>query len=188
MQLIEKYAKENEIPIIQKESLKFIENLINEKKIKNILEIGSAIGYSAIKMALVSDEIKVLTLEKDETRFIEAKKNIEKMKLCDRITILNVDAKEFILDEQFDLIFIDAAKSSNLYFFEKYKKNLKQNGIIITDNINFHNLKEEEIENKNLKRMVKKTREYREFLIANEEFETVFIEIGDGLSISQRRG
>lgn len=187
MQLIEKYAKENKIPIIQQDSLNFIENLINEENIKKILEIGSAIGYSAIKMALISDDIEVLTLEKDEVRYKEAQKNIKKMNLCGRITILNVDAKEYLNDGKFDMIFIDAAKSSNLYFFEKYKRNLKKNGVIVTDNINFHNLKEEEIKNKNLKRMVKKTREYREFLIDNDEFETVFINIGDGLSISKRR-
>ena len=75
---LQKYAKENNVPIMLEDGLNFLTNYIKENNIKNILEIGTAIGYSAIKMALIGKDIKVTTIERDEERYIEAKKNIKK--------------------------------------------------------------------------------------------------------------
>ena len=137
---IEEYAKENNVPIMMKDGIEFLTNYIKEKNVKTILEIGSAIGYSAIKMALVDKDIKVTTIERDINRFNEAVKNIKEFNLENQIEIINADALEYTTDKQFDLIFIDAAKAQYIKFFEKYKTNLKQNGTIISDNLDFHGL------------------------------------------------
>ena len=185
---IEKYAKENNIPIMQKDGIEFLEEYIKNNKIKNILEIGSAIGYSAIKMALISKNIKITTIERDEKRYIKAIKNIDKFSLNNQIEIILKDALEVELNGKYDLIFIDAAKAQNIKFFEKFKKNLNDNGSIITDNLNFHGLTErvEEIQSKNLKALVKKINKYKEFLKNNKEFTTIFYKTGDGISISKK--
>lgn len=187
---IEKYAKENNIPIMQKDGIEFLEKYIEENKIKTILEIGTAIGYSAIKMANVNENIKITTIERDEERYKIACQNVKIFNLSDRIDIILEDALETKIDEKYDLIFIDAAKAQSIKFFEKYKKNLNPNGTIITDNLNFHGLtdKVEEIKSKNLRALVKKINNYKTFLKENREFETKFINIGDGISISIKRG
>lgn len=185
---IEKYAKENNIPIMQKDGIKFLEDYIKENKIKTILEIGSAIGYSAIKMALIDEKIKITTIERDEKRYIEAVKNIEKFNLNNQIKIILKDALEIEIKGKYDLIFIDAAKAQSIKFFERFKKNLTNNGSIITDNLNFHGLTKEveKIQSKNLKALVKKINNYKEFLKNNEEFTSTFYENGDGISVSKK--
>src|SRR5574344_233636 len=113
---IEKYALEYNIPIMEKSGIKFLTEYIKENNVKNILEIGSAIGYSAIKMALTSDKIKVTTIEKDNVRYIEALKNIKEFDLDKRITLILGDALDIELEDKYDLIFIDAAKGQYIKF------------------------------------------------------------------------
>lgn len=184
---IEIYAKNNNIPIMQKDGIEFLTQYIKEHQIKKVLEIGSAIGYSAIKMALVADDIYIKTIERDVERYQIAVKNIQKFALEKRIDIINSDAFDVELDEKYDLIFIDAAKSQSIKFFEKFKKNLSHNGTIITDNINFHGLTyATEIKNRNTRQLVGKIRNYIKFLKENKEFTTTFIDDGDGIAISIR--
>ena len=185
---IEKYAKEKSIPIMQEDGIKFLEDYIKKNKIKTILEIGSAIGYSAIRMAQIDKNIKITTIERDEERYKEAIKNIDKLKLKNQITIILKDALEIEIEDKYDLIFIDAAKAQNIKFFEKYKKNLNDNGSIITDNLNFHGLTKdvENIKSKNLKALVRKINNYKDFLKNNKEFTTEFYENGDGISVSKK--
>ena len=183
---MEKYAEENNIPIMQKSGINFLTKYIEENNIKNILEIGTAIGYSAIKMASVNDKIKVTTIEKDNERYLTALKNIKDFELEKRITLISGDALDIELDTKFDLIFIDAAKGQYIKFFEKYSKNLKKNGVIVSDNLDFHGFvkQEERIISKNLRQLVNKIRNYIEFLKNNTEFTTTFYKVGDGISIS----
>ena len=185
---IEKYAKENGVPIMQKDGIEFLKLYIKNHKIKNILEIGTAIGYSAINMALVDENIKVTTIERDEVRYKEAIKNIKDFHLEDRIKIILNDALETKIIGKYDLIFIDAAKAQNIKFFEKYKYNINDDGVIITDNLNFHGLTHniEKIKSKNLKSLVRKINNYKEFLKNNEEFTSFFYDIGDGISVSKK--
>ena len=185
---IEKYAKENGVPIMQKDGIEFLNFYIKNNKIKNILEIGTAIGYSAINMALVDENIKVTTIERDEVRYKEAIKNIKDFHLEDRIKIILNDALETKIIGKYDLIFIDAAKAQNIKFFEKYKYNINDDGVIITDNLNFHGLTDniEKIKSKNLKSLVRKINNYKEFLKNNEEFTSIFYDIGDGISVSKK--
>lgn len=183
---IEKYAEEKNIPIMQKSGINFLTKYIEENNIKNILEIGTAIGYSAIKMASVNDKIKVTTIEKDTERYLTALKNIKDFDFEKRITLISGDALDIDLDNKYDLIFIDAAKGQYIKFFEKYSKNLKKNGVIVSDNLDFHGFvnQEERIISKNLRQLVNKIRNYIEFLKNNTEFTTTFYKVGDGISIS----
>ncbi len=185
---IEKYAEEHNIPIMEKTGINFLTKYIKENNIKNILEIGSAIGYSAIKMALVDEKIKITTIEKNDSRYLEALKNIKNFNLEKQITLVLADALDIELSEQYDLIFIDAAKGQYIKFFEKFKKNLKKSGVIISDNIMFHGYveKKERIESKNLRQLVNKIKNYIDFLEKNDEFDTIFYKIGDGISVSKR--
>ena len=185
---IEKYAKIRNIPIMQKSGINFLTKYINENNVKNILEIGTAIGYSAIKMATCNDKVKVTTIERDNERYMTALKNIKDFNLEKRITLISGDALDINLTDKYDLIFIDAAKSQSIKFFEKYSKNLAKNGVIISDNIEFHGLDEQEerIESKNLRQLVNKIRNYIEFLNENKDFDTKFYKIGDGISVSTR--
>lgn len=187
---LETYAKENSVPIIQKDGLKFLLNFIKENKILSILELGTAIGYSAINMALISENIKITTIERDKNMYSLACQNVKNFSLENQITLIFADALEANITGKFDLIFIDAAKAQYIKFFEKYKKNLNKKGIIITDNLNFHGLAKnpEEIKSKNLKALVKKINLYKEFLKENKDYSTTFYEIGDGIAISKRKG
>lgn len=186
---LEEYAKCNNVPIMLKDGIDYMCNYIKENNIKNILEIGSAIGYSAIRMAMVDDDIFVTTIEKDVNRYNIAVSNIKKYNLENRIKILNEDALESVIDGKFDLIFIDASKGNNINFFNRYKVNLNDNGVIITDNLSFHGLVENEskIVTKNQKGIVKKIKNYLGFLESNEEFDTIYIPIGDRISISKKK-
>ena len=181
------YAEENNVPIITEEGINYIREYIKKHNIKNILEVGAAIGYSSILMALVDKDITITTIERDEKRYLEAVKNIKKCHLEDRINLLYKDAFDVTLSDEFDLIFIDAAKAQNTRFFEKFEKNLSKNGTIITDNMNFHGLVEdtESIKSRNLRALVRKVKNYHEFLQNNENYETEFLDIGDGLAISR---
>jgi predicted O-methyltransferase YrrM len=187
---MEQYAAEYNVPIIEKESIAFIMKFIKTNNIKDILEIGSAIGYSSILMATVSDAVKITTIERDETRYMECLKNVKKCGMQDKIDVVCQDALEVNLSGvAYDLIFIDAAKGQYTKFFEKYKYFLKPGGVIISDNLKFHGHvgNRENIANRNLKQLVGKIENYIDFLKENEEFETKFYDVGDGLSVSIRK-
>ena len=183
---IEEYAKINNVPIMMKDGIEYLTNYIKENNIKNILEIGTAIGYSAIKMCLVDNDIKVTTIERDLNRYQEALKNIKKFNLEDRIKVIYADALEVEFNEEFDLIFIDAAKSQYIKFFEKFDKNLKIGGVIFSDNLNFHGLTHtsEFIPSRNVRGIVRKLNNYINYLKELTNYETTFLDIGDGISIS----
>ena len=187
---MEQYAAEYNVPIIEKESIAFIMKFIKSNNVKEILEIGSAIGYSSILMATVSDDIKITTIERDETRYMECLKNVKKCGMQNKIDVVCQDALEVNLSGvAYDLIFIDAAKGQYTKFFEKYKYFLKPSGVIISDNLKFHGHvgNRNNIASRNLKQLVGKIENYIDFLKDNEEFETKFYDVGDGLSVSIRK-
>jgi len=187
---IEEYAEENNVPIMTKDGIEFLTEYIKKHKVKRILEIGAAIGYSAIKMALVDEQIEITTIERDEKRYLEAVKNVNKVGLDKRIEIVLNDALEVNLaGHKYDLIFIDAAKGQYIKFFEKFENYLNPGGIIVTDNLKFHGLvqNKEKIESRNVRGLVTKIEKYIEFLKGNEEFVTRFYDIGDGLSVSFKK-
>lgn len=186
---IKQYAFRNDVPIMQDEGIDFICNYIKEHHCKNILEIGTAIGYSAIRFAKIYDDVHVTTMEIDIDRYSRAVDNVRDNNLSDRIICKCGDA--LIMEEEgmFDLIFIDAAKAQYTKFFEKYKYNLNADGVIISDNLSFHGMVEDLslTHNYSTKKLVKKIRKYVDFLKTNEEFDTEFFSLGDGVSVSKRK-
>ena len=185
---IKEYAKEENVPIMTDEGIEFLEDYISKNNVSRILEIGAAIGYSAIMMCSINDNITVTTIERDHDRYIEAVKNIKSLNLEDRINLIYGDALDANFDGKYDLIFIDAAKAQNKKFFEKFKDNLDTNGTIITDNMNFHGLvnSTERIESRNLRQLVRKVKAYKDFLETNKNYKTEFVDIGDGLAVSKK--
>ena len=187
---IKKEAINDNVPIIEDDSLNFITDYIVSKGIKKILEIGTAVGYSSIVMALSSPSVYITTIERDKTRYLKAVENIKKMNLENRINLIFGDALDMELDNTFDLIFIDAAKSQSIKFFTKYEKCLDICGTIITDNLSFHgmtNKKPEEIASRNVRGLVRKINDYKKFLKDNKNYKTKFYDLGDGISVSERR-
>ena len=187
---IRAYASREAVPILQDETGDFICAYIQEHDVKSVLEIGTAIGYSSIKFASMRADIHVTTIELDIDRHITAVENIKQAGLSDRVTAIQADALFYDLgDQKFDLIFIDAAKAQYIKFFEKYKANLAEGGVIISDNLSFHGMVADLslTHNYSTKKLVKKIQKYVTFLKENQEFETEFFETGDGISVSRRK-
>ena len=187
---IKKEAKENKVPIMEDDGIDFLTTFIIKHQIKNVLEIGTAVGYSAIMMALANPKVKITSIERDEKRYLEAVKNIKKLGLENRITLLLRDALTVKWQDTIDLVFIDAAKAQNIKFFELFSRNLQDGGYIITDNMYFHGLvekNEKEIESHNVRGIVRKIKEYINFLKENEDYETTIMPIGDGIAVSKKR-
>lgn len=186
---IEQYANEHHVPIMYPDGIEFLTSYIAQHHCYRILEIGSAIGYSAIKMALVDPKVHVTTIERDYERYQLASQNIKKFGLEAQITLIYADAFDVSFTDEYDLIFIDAAKSQYIKFFEKFTKNLVVGGTVISDNLDFHGYthQKERIESRNLRQLVRKINEYIQFLEANERFETSFLSIGDGIGISIKK-
>lgn len=185
---IKMYAKSHDVPIMQDGGIDFICKYIKEKNVKKILEIGSAIGYSAIRFAQCGSGVFVTTVEIDLDRYIKAVQNVSDSGLSERITVVNADALKFETDGEFDLIFIDAAKAQYIKFFEKFKKNLKAGGVIVSDNLSFHGMVDDLSLTKNYStiKLVRKIKKYVDFLKSNVEFHTDFFDVGDGVSVSRR--
>lgn len=187
-------ALENKVPIIQDESLMTVLCLMKSIKAQNILEIGTAVGYSAINF--VSDDEKriVDTIERDENMYQQAIKNIKQFGFEKQINVIYGDALtvNYTWVKKYDVIFIDAAKAQYQKFFEKYLPYLKDDGIIITDNILFHGLVEESFNedndlSKNIRNLTKKIDHYNEYLNQLEKFKTYYLAIGDGLAITVKK-
>ena len=187
---MERYAGANNVPIIEFESIKFIMKYIKLNKVKSILEIGTAIGYSAILMANANDFCEITTIEKDDKRYREAVKNVNKSGFDKRIEVVYNDALDVNLaGHKYDLIFIDAAKGQYIKYFEKFCNYLNPGGVIISDNLDFHGLVKNKgaIKSKNVRGIVTKIENYIEFLKTNKDFVTKFYDIGDGLSVSFKK-
>ena len=186
---LEVSARSRGIPIMMSDGIDYLCDYIRKNNIKNILEIGSAIGYSAIRMALVDNDIKITTIERDNERYNEAVRNIDEFSLGGQIEIILGDAMDIEVNGLYDLIFIDASKGKNTFFFNKFKDNLNNNGTIITDNLSFHGL----VENEELaitrgqRGIVRKIKNFIEFLDKQEDFYTEYISLGDKIAVSKRK-
>jgi len=187
---LKQYAIDNNVPIIEDDGLEFILEFIKKNNVKRILEVGTAIGYSAINFASISGDIFVKTIERDESMFSYATKAISHYKMTEQIEVVFGDALNIEITGEFDLIFIDAAKAKYKKCFERLQKNLSKEGTVICDNLNFHGIihkDNSEIKSRALRQLMKKLRNFIEFLKNNEEFKTSFYDTGDGISVSKRR-
>ena len=196
IKLIHDTSRDEKVPIIQDDGLDFLLGLVRLKKPKKILEIGTAVGFSAIMMARNSEAV-IDTIERNREMYNKALENIKKTNLENRINVHFGDAlliDENSLDEDYDIIFIDAAKAQNQKFFLKYAKLLKEDGIILTDNILFHgyverfaNADELSDTSKDFKAMVRKIHEYNLWLKSLDDYITTFINVGDGIALTIKR-
>ncbi|WP_147532443.1 O-methyltransferase [Bacillus marasmi] len=190
---IEQYAQENEIPIMEIVGIEALLQLLRIQNPQTILEVGTAIGYSSLRMAYALPDAKIITIERDESRLQKAVEYIGKAAKQEQIIIINGDALE--VEEQikphgpFDVIFIDAAKGQYQRFFDLYSQYLADGGLIITDNVLFKGLVAEAmIDSRSLRALVRKIRNYNSWLMEHPDYHTVIIPVGDGIAISKKRG
>lgn len=183
-------AIENGVPIIKDEGLSFLLQFIKEHNCKDILELGTAVGYSAMNMAKLDKNIHIDTIEKNEDMYNQAIKNIKDNKLDNQIDVHFSAIEDYKTDKMYDLVFVDAAKAQYGKYMEQFLPNLKQEGYMLFDNMIFHGLiyKVEEIESKNLRNLVKKIVKFREMVHNDPRFDIIYKDnIGDGILILSRR-
>lgn len=187
---LENYAHTNNVPIMMEDGIEMLCELIKENGIRDILELGTAIGYSAIRMAELDESIHVTTLEIDEERYAQALLNIAKAGLNERIEAVLQDALVYQTDKLFDLIFIDAAKAQTQRYLDRFVGNLKQDGMIVIDNLNFHGMVDDPsiTNNRSTKQMVRKIKKFRDEIQENEKYYVTFLKnVGDGIMIVKIR-
>lgn len=185
---IREYGIKNDVPIMSVETIETINKIIDENNIHSILEIGTAIGYSTICFANNKNIERIVSIERDDLRESIAVSNVEKSGLKN-IELIHDDALNTVIEDKFDLVIIDAAKSQNTKFFNKYKLNLNDDGIIIIDNLEFHGYvgKSKEIKSRNLRQMVRKIEKFLDFLDTQEEYSVEYIEVGDRLGVCKKK-
>ncbi len=184
---IKQKALENHIPIIMDDTLEKIKEIIDKENPKRILEIGTAVGYSAICFAICSKEAIIDTIELDENRANEAIENIKTLELNDRINVMLGDAVNILpnLKSGYDIIFIDAAKSKYSIFLDEGIKLVKKGGLILADNVLYKGYVMSDYNKHKQRTAVRHLREYIKEVTENPMFETEILEIGDGLAISK---
>ncbi len=185
---IKDYGHKNNVPIMSEDTINTINKIINDNEIHSILEIGTAIGYSTICFASNKCVNNITSIERDNDRFDIAVSNV-KLSELNNIVLIHGDALEININDKFDLIIIDAAKSQNMNFLNKYSSNLNKNGIIIIDNLNFHGYvgKSSEIKSRNLRQMVRKIEKFIDYLKNNDEYDVEFIEVGDTIGVCKKK-
>jgi len=186
---IKREALELNVPIISDEGLQYLMQLVRLTKARKILEIGTAVAYSAINLALINENIKIDTIERDDQMYHKALENISKVNLQKQINVIYNDALAVELEEIYDIIFIDAAKAQYKKLFEKYEHNLGISGIIVCDNLLFHGLvtNNDEIKSKNLRSLIRKIDLFNKWLSENQKYRTVFLTVGDGMAVSEKK-
>lgn len=186
---IKEKALENHIPIIMDDTLEVIAKILIEKKPARILEIGTAVGYSAICFSeYLSKNGRIDTIERDVQREAEARENIKKVGVEDKIRLYEGDAVEILptLNEKYDVVFIDAAKGKYPFFLEQALRMLKDDGIILADNILYKGYVMSDYNKHKQRTAVTHLREYIKETTENPELETEILEVGDGLAISRK--
>lgn len=188
---LEKYAELNHVPIIHPEVAQLIKVLLNIAKPKRILEIGTAIGYSALIMAsAIERDGRIISIEKREDMINIAEKNIHDSGYSDMIKIIKGEAEEVLpnINDEFDFIFIDAAKGQYMEFFPHCIRNLADGGIIVSDNVLYKGMvASDELVLRRKKTIVKRMRSYLDYITNNKDLESSVIPIGDGVAITYKK-
>lgn len=190
LKIIKEKALENHIPIIMDDTLEYIYKLYNGQKISSILEIGTAVGYSAICFTeILNNDGFIDTIERDEERVEEAKINIVKAEVQDKINIIVGDAVDILpnINKKYDMIFIDAAKGKYPFFLNEALRMLNKNGVILADNILYKGYVMSDYNKHKQRTAVRNLREYIKETTENPELDTKILEVGDGLAVTKRR-
>lgn len=185
---IKQKALEEHIPIIMDETLEVIEKYLNKNKPNRILEIGTAVGYSAICFTQFLAENGVIdTIEREADRVEEAKKNIKLAEVENKINIYEGDAVEILptLNNKYDVVFIDAAKGKYPFFLKEALRMINKDGIIFADNILYKGYVMSDYNKHKQRTAVRNLREYIKEVSENPNLETEILEVGDGLAVSR---
>ena len=188
LEKIKQKALEEHIPIIMDETLEVIEKYLSKNKLNRILEIGTAVGYSAICFTEFLAENGVIdTIEREADRVEEAKKNIKLAEVENKINIYQGDAVEILptLNQQYDVVFIDAAKGKYPFFLKEALRMINKNGIIFADNILYKGYVMSDYNKHKQRTAVRNLREYIKEVSENPDLETEILEVGDGLAVSR---
>lgn len=187
---IEKFGRENKIPILLDDSLEYITNMLDEIKPYRLLEIGTAIGFSAISFSkYLVDGGRIDTIEIESLRVEQALENIEKVGVQDKIRVLEGDALDVLpyLTESYDVIFIDAAKGKYNEFFDHAMRLCKKGGYIIADNVLYKGMVQSDYNKHKQRTAVNKLRTFIDSVLNNEKLDAKLLDIGDGLIIAKMK-
>ena len=185
---IKQKALEEHIPIIMDDTLEVVDRILKEVQPKRILEIGTAVGYSAMCFSeYLQGDGKIDTIERDEERIAEAKVNIKNVGVEDKINIYEGDAVEILptLNEKYDVVFIDAAKGKYPFFLKEALRMIKPTGVILADNILYKGYVMSDYNKHKQRTAVRNLREYIKEVTENPNIETEILEVGDGLAVSK---
>ncbi len=190
LEKIKKKALEDHIPIIMDDTLEVIERELTKSKPKRLLEIGTAVGYSAICFTefLAEDGI-IDTIEREHDRVMQAMENIKKAEVEDKINIIEGDAVEILpsIDKKYDVIFIDASKGKYPFFLKEALRMLNKSGIILADNVLYKGYVMSDYNKHKQRTAVRNLREFLAQLQQNNELDTEILEVGDGLAIAKKK-
>ena len=190
LQIIKQKALEEHIPIIMDDTLEVVDKILTNLKPKKILEIGTAVGYSAMCFSeYLVEGGKIDTIERDEERIAEAKENIKKVEVEEKINIYEGDAVEILptLNDKYDMIFIDAAKGKYPLFLKEALRMLNENGVILADNILYKGYVMSDYNKHKQRTAVRNLREYIAEVTNNPNLETEILEVGDGLAVTKKK-
>lgn len=188
LETLENYASEHDVPIMSKESIDFVSKTLTENKAVSILEIGTAIAYSASALASQEPKRFIDTIERDQERFNLAIKNIKDLNLEDQIKAHCVDAHHYRVDRYYDGLIIDAAKAQNLSFFKLFFAYTDK--VCIIDNIDYHGFVEDNfdlIRSRNLRSMMRRIQEFKAYLESRDDLEVNYHNVGDGMIVVRRK-
>ena len=186
---MKQYAQDFDVPIIQDQGLELMLQLLRIKQPQSILEIGTAIGYSSLMMARHLPNTHIVSIERDPKRYNESIAYHERSTIKEQVTLIEADALEIANEElpiqKYDVIFIDAAKAQ----YQKYEPLLKEDGMIISDNLIFHGhiFDNNQKQSRNLKQLVRKINRYNDWLANHPNYDTLLLPIGDGVAISLKK-
>ncbi|MYL72011.1 methyltransferase domain-containing protein [Halobacillus litoralis] len=189
---MESEAEKQRVPIMEPLGIDFLMQLLRIHQPKKILEIGTAIGYSALRMLEACPGSHIITVERDEQRYKEALKNIKAMNAEEQIHVIHGDALEVAStiekDGQFDLLFIDAAKGKYEEFFHLYSPMVSDQGVILSDNVLFKGLVADDSEaSPRMAKIAGKIRRFNEWLVQHPDYNTTIVPIGDGVAITKKK-
>ena len=188
LEKIKQKALEEHIPIIMDDTLEVVDRILKKVQPKRILEIGTAVGYSAMCFSeYLQGDGKIDTIERDEDRIAEAKVNIKNVGVEDKINIYEGDAVEILptLNEKYDVVFIDAAKGKYPFFLKEALRMIKPTGVILADNILYKGYVMSDYNKHKQRTAVRNLREYIKEVTENPNIETEILEVGDGLAVSK---
>ncbi|SFJ18251.1 Predicted O-methyltransferase YrrM [Halobacillus dabanensis] len=189
---MESYAKAQKVPIMEPLGIDFLMQLIRIQEPRNILEIGTAIGYSALRMLEAFPECRITTVERDQSRYEDALKYVNQFGAEKRIHAIQGDALEVAgvveKDGPFDLLFIDAAKGKYEEFFHLYAPMLTEKGMIVSDNVLFKGfVADDSNASPRMAKIARKIRTFNEWLVQHPDFHTTIVPVGDGVAITKKK-